>query len=86
MEETNMPQLAIYLDEKTAKKLDQVVQATGKSRSKWVADLIKTRLQDNWPEGFFDLAGAWEGPETPEQIMRSIREGLDSFEKRDRIN
>lgn len=86
MEEDNMPQLAIYLDEKTAKKLDEVVQASGKSRSKWVADLIKSRLEDDWPEGFFDLAGAWEGSESPEEIMTSIREGVDLFEKREQIN
>ncbi len=81
-----MPQLAIYLDEDIAKKLDRAVKKSGKSRSKWVADLIKAKLEDDWPEDFFDLAGAWEGPESPEEILISIRKGIELFETREDLN
>jgi hypothetical protein len=51
---------------------DEVIKISEKSRSKWVADLIKAKLKDEWPEDFFKLAGSWEGEETPEEIMSTI--------------
>ena len=77
-----MPQLAIYVDDDLSKKLDRVIEMSGKSRSKWVSDLIKTKLKDEWPEGFFELAGSWEGDENPEKIMVKIRKGLEQTESR----
>ncbi len=53
-----MPQLAIYIDDKLSKKLNKAIKVSGKSRSKWVADLIEAKLQDEWPKDFFELAGS----------------------------
>lgn len=78
-----MPQLAIYVDDNLSKKLNKAIRASGQSRSKWVADLIKSKLEDEWPEGFFELAGSWEGEETPEEIMANIRKGLEQTEERE---
>ena len=81
-----MPQLAIYIDDKLSKKLNKAIKVSGKSRSKWVADLIEAKLQDEWPEDFFELAGSWEGEETPEEIMATIRKGLDQAERREDLS
>ena len=81
-----MPQLAIYIDDNLSKKLIKAVEASGKSRSKWIADLIQTKLEDEWPEDFFELAGSWEGEETPEEIMANIRKGLKKTEKREDLS
>ena len=81
-----MPQLAIYIDDKLSKKLNKAIKVSGKSRSKWVADLIEAKLQDEWPEDFFELAGSWEGEETPEEIMATIRKGLEQAEKREELS
>ena len=78
-----MPQLAIYVDDNLSKKLNKVIRASGQSRSKWVTDLIKSKLEDEWPESFFELAGSWEGEETPEEIMANIRKGLEQTEERE---
>ena len=72
-----MPQLAIYIDDELSEKLNKAIKASGKSRSKWVADLIASTLRDEWPEDFFELAGSWEGEETPEEIMANIRRGFE---------
>jgi hypothetical protein len=58
----------------------------GKSRLIWVADLIKAKLKDEWPEDFFELAGSWEGEETPEAIMAIIRKGLDQADNREDLS
>lgn len=81
-----MPQLAIYVDDELSKKLKEALSASGKSKSKWVADLIKTKLEDEWPEGFFELAGSWEGDDTPEEIMAKIRKGLEQTERREDLS
>ena len=81
-----MPQLAIYIDDKLSKRLNKAIKVSGKSRSKWVADLIEAKLQDEWPEDFFELAGSWEGEETPEEIMATIRKGLDQAERREDLS
>jgi len=81
-----MPQVAIYMDDNLSRKLDKIIRASGKSRSKWITDLIRAKLQDDWPENFFQLAGSWEGGETPEEIMAIIREGLANMEKREDLS
>ena len=61
-----MAQLAIYIDEKLADRLEKAVKASGKSKSKWVSEAIEKELRDHWPEDFFDLAGSWEDDEQGE--------------------
>ena len=39
-----MPQLNIYLDEETAGRMDQAAAASGASRSSWVRQAIRARL------------------------------------------
>ena len=81
-----MPQLAIYIDDGLSRKLNKAIRTSGKSRSKWVADLIKAKLEDEWPEGFFELASTWEGEDTPEEIMAKIRKGLEQTEERENLS
>jgi hypothetical protein len=81
-----MPQLAIYIDDKLSKKMNKAIKISGKSRSKWVADVIKAKLADEWPQDFFDLAGSWEGEETPEEILATIRRGVGQAEEREGLS
>ena len=68
-----MAQLALYIDDQLAERLNKAVKAAGKSKSKWVAEAIRNALQDQWPDGFFDLAGSWE------EIWRSL-ESVEFFD------
>jgi len=80
-----MTQLAIYLDEDLAERLERTVRASGKSKSKWVSDAIRAALKDRWPEGFFELAGSWRDDGGPEEIMGRIRQGMGKSENREEI-
>jgi len=42
-------------------------------------------LQDQWPEGFFELAGSWEGDADPDEILKTIRQGMEKIERREEI-
>jgi predicted transcriptional regulator len=68
-----MAQLAIYIDDDLARCLDKAVKASGKSKSKWVAEAIRNSLQDKWPDGFFDS-------ELSEANLRLLREGVAEME------
>ncbi len=80
-----MSQLAIYIDDQLAERLEKAVKVSGKSKSKWVADAIKRSLQDQWPEGFFDLAGSWKDNVEPDEIMNRIRRGIKKPNKREKL-
>jgi len=80
-----MTQLAIYIDDQLSKRLDKVVKASGKSKSKWVSEAIKMALQDHWPEGFFNLAGSWDDDVGPDEIMGRIRRGTEKSDQRDKL-
>jgi len=80
-----MSQLAIYIDDQLAERLDKAVKASGQSKSKWVADAIKSSLQDQWPKGFFDLAGSWEDDVGPEEIMSRIRREMEKPDRREKL-
>jgi len=81
----NMSQLAIYINDQLAQKLDKAVKASGKSKSKWVAGAIERSLQDQWPDGFFDLAGSWENDLRPDEVMSRIRTGMDKPDRREKL-
>lgn len=80
-----MAQIAIYIDDQLAKRLDEAVKASGQSKSKWVALAIKHSLTDQWPEGFFDLAGSWKDDVGPSEIMARIRTGSKAADIREKL-
>ena len=67
-----MGQVTIYLDKETEERMLAILQATGMSRSKWVASLIREKLQSEWPESVAELSGAWKDFASAEEIRASI--------------
>ena len=79
-----MAQLAIYLDDKLAQRLDKAVTAAGKSKSKWVAEAIQHSLRDQWPDGFFEFAESWKDDTKPDlggENLKLLREGVAEMEE-----
>ena len=79
-----MAQLAIYIDDQLAERLDKAVKASGKSKSKWVAEAITHSLQDQWPDGFLELAVSWEDDNEAnrdEENLKLLREGVAEMEE-----
>jgi len=72
-----MAQLAIYLDEDTAKLLTKAARKDRVSRSAWVRGAIRLQLENRLPSSFFAVIGSWEDQRDPEEILVSIRQGLD---------
>ena len=76
-----MAQLALYLDDETAKRIDQTARKSGMSRSAWVRSVILKQLDDRLPDSFFEVLGAWEDERGPDEIMAAIRAGGKQTER-----
>ena len=66
-----MAQLTIYLDTDTKEKMKAHVNASNISQSQWVANVIRERLQSEWPEHIIALSGAWKDFPSLEEIRNT---------------
>lgn len=73
-----MPQLHCYVAEDIAVQLQQKAERAHLPVSKYIALLIQKDIGAQWPEGYFDLFGSWEGNalQRPEQGEFELREVL----------
>ena len=58
-----MAQLHCYVPEDIARQAQQRATQAGLSLSRYLAGLVKrdAGIGETWPEGYFDLFGAWQG-------------------------
>ena len=71
-----MAQITIYLDSKTEKKLETVTNNKNSSKSKWIANLIKEKLRNDWPNSIKNLSGSWKDFPNAEELRKSM--GVDN--------
>ena len=55
-----MGQVTIYLEDEIEVKMRSAAKAMNLSQSKWIANIIKEKVADEWPKSVKDLAGAWK--------------------------
>lgn len=53
-----MPQISLYIDKETLAKVEKAAKNQHLSVSKWVGKHIKKAVNEEYPEGFFDLFGS----------------------------
>jgi predicted transcriptional regulator len=63
-----MVQVTLRLDDETAGRMKAAAEAEGTSQSRWVANLIRARVADEWPAQVVALAGAWSDLPTADQL------------------
>ena len=74
-----MGQMTIYLDNELEIKVQNITKSMHISKSKWVANIIREKIADEWPDSVKNLAGAW----TDFPGAEEIREGLGDDIKRE---
>lgn len=77
-----MAQITIYLPDELEKKARKAAKAKGKSVSRWIADQVVGTLEDTWPKGVLDAAGAL--PDFPG--LQEIRKGYGKDAPREPIH
>jgi len=53
-----MPQISLYIDEETLKKIEKAAKKEHISISKWVGNNIKRAFKSEYPENYFNLCGS----------------------------
>lgn len=53
-----MPQLSLYMDEETLKRISVAAKTEHVSLSRYVSAKLRHSLDDQWPEHYEDLFGA----------------------------
>jgi hypothetical protein len=74
-----MPQLHLYLPKEIDEEVRRRAEMTGISVSRYLADLVRSQVADEWPAGFFDeVVGGWVGEplERPAQPQSEVRDGM----------
>lgn len=52
-----MSQVTFYLDKDTQTLVDRAARASGMSKSRWVAEIIRKYAAEEWPDECLKLAG-----------------------------
>ncbi len=62
-----MSQLTIYIDDETEAGTRAAARAAGVSVSRWIADVLRSRVGAAWPADIAAFAGSWrpqdDGPD-----------------------
>ena len=66
-----MGQVTIYLDDEIESKMRESAEAMKLSKSKWVADLIRGKVTDEWPESVRKLACSWKDFPLAKEIRKT---------------
>jgi predicted transcriptional regulator len=69
-----MGQVTIYLDAELEAKMREITKSMHMSQSKWIANLIKEKIEDEWPESVKQLGGAWAEFPSAEEIRGDLGE------------
>lgn len=72
-----MGQVTIYLDSETEKKMLNMIEKNGISKSKWIAKLIQEKTSNVWPENVKKLSGAWKDLPIAEEIRNHMGNDAD---------
>ena len=74
-----MAQLHFYIPDSVADKIKLKAKHAHLPVSKYLAELVKREVVDQWPENYFDSFGKWDG----ETLQRPIQ---GTFEAREKID
>jgi len=74
-----MPQISLYIDEATLKKVESAASREHVSISRWVADQIRSKVDPVYPKDFEDLFGSL----SDESFVRPGQNGFQSDSNRE---
>lgn len=74
-----MPQLSIYLDAETIKKIEKAAEIDNTSISKWVSTRLTGYLENSWPEKYRSLFGSVKDDSF---CLESIKDFPDDLKER----
>ena len=74
-----MAQLHFYIPDQLAEKVKVKAEHSHLSVSKYLAQLVKKEVANEWPENYFEVFGSWEG-KSLERASQGEVETRESFD------
>ena len=76
-----MPQISLYIDEATLRKVESAASRQHVSISKWVAEQIRSKVEPVYPKGYEDLFGSLKEDSfvRPEELHRTLDSPREDF-------
>jgi hypothetical protein len=69
-----MAQVTIYLEDDVVDKMKKAAKESSVSQSKWVSNLIRSKVNSQWPKSVTELAGSWGDFPNPEELRIDLGE------------
>ncbi len=66
-----MGRVTVYLDDEIERTMTANAKAMKISKSRWIANAIREKLEAEWPANVRELAGSWEDFPTLEEIRET---------------
>ncbi len=76
-----MGQVTIYLEDTIELKMRSAAKSAHLSQSRWISNIIKEKIVDEWPDSIRKMAGSWK--EFP--LAEEIREDLPADHEREKL-
>ena len=67
-----MGQVTIYLEDEIENKMVKAAQSAQLSKSKWIAKLIKEKVDSEWPSSVREAAGTWNDFPSAEELRKNV--------------
>ncbi len=67
-----MGQVTIYLEDEIENKMVEAAQSAHLSKSKWIAQVIKEKVDSQWPLSVQEAAGSWNDFPSAEELRENI--------------
>ena len=65
-----MGQVTIYLDRESEKRMKRAARAAGVPMSRWLAELVRDKTRNEWPDSVRKAAGAWTDFPDADELRR----------------
>lgn len=73
-----MKRISCHVRDEVARQIREKARDSQQSISSYLRSLVEKDIPDQWPDGFFELSGKWEGTlERHDQGDFEIRESFD---------
>lgn len=72
-----MGQVTIYLEDELEAKMAADAKAQKLSKSKWIANVIREKLVNEWPSAVRKLPGSWEAFPSLEEIRSEVNADVE---------
>jgi len=73
-----LAQLHFYIPDAIAEKIKLKADRAHLTVSKYMAELAKKEVENQWPDEYFEIFGQWQGPslERPEQGQYELKDAF----------